>query len=75
MSIQEEAKKILEKPTNRVRIVVMVNRENEALLYRLGNGRITKGMDVVFETLRLYQEKDKKRKVKNEKKNNKEGNP
>lgn len=61
MSIQEEAKKILEKPTNRVRVVVMVNRENETLLYRLGNGRITKGMDVVFETLRLYQEKDKKK--------------
>ena len=61
MSIQEEAKKILEKPTNRVRVVVMVNRENEALLYRLGNCRITKGKDVVFETLRLYQEKDKKK--------------
>ena len=46
----------------RVRIVVMVDKENEELLYRLGNGRITKGMDAVFEALKLYQAKEKRNK-------------
>ena len=46
----------------RGRIVVMVDKENEELLYRLGNGRITKGMDAVFEALKLYQAKEKRNK-------------
>jgi len=59
-SIESEAQKRLDsKPSNRVRIVVMVDRENEATLYRLGSGSITRGMDVLFETLKLYNEKEK----------------
>ena len=46
----------------RVRIGVMGDKENEELLYRLGNGRITKGMDAVFEALKLYQAKEKRNK-------------
>jgi hypothetical protein len=52
----------IERPSNRVRIVVMVDREHEALLYRVGKGKITRGMDIIFETLRLYQENEKGKK-------------
>jgi len=58
--IEKEAQnRLFSKPSNRVRIVVMVDREHEATLYRLGNGKITRGMDVLFETLRLYNEKER----------------
>lgn len=57
---EKEAQRSLSKK-DRVKIVVMVDRENQELLYKLGNGRITKGMDALFETLKLYQAKEKKR--------------
>jgi|TARA_R110002020_G_scaffold202016_1_gene404984 hypothetical protein len=56
---EKEAQRALSRK-DRVKIVVMVDRENQELLYRLGNGRITKGMDAVFETLKLYQAKEKR---------------
>jgi hypothetical protein len=59
MRLRNKRKTALSKK-ERVRIVVMVDKENEELLYRLGNGRITKGMDAVFEALKLYQAKSKK---------------
>jgi|TARA_R100000781_G_C4067338_1_gene123254 hypothetical protein len=55
----EEVQKSLSKK-DRVRITVMVDKENEELLYKLGNGKITKGMDALFEALKLYQSKEKR---------------
>tara|TARA_R110002167_G_scaffold44097_1_gene132951 strand:- start:2979 stop:3185 length:207 start_codon:yes stop_codon:yes gene_type:complete len=62
INVEELAGKKLEsRPNNRVRIVAMASRENEALLYRLGDGKLTKGLDTVFEMLSIYQEQEKRR--------------
>ena len=37
----------------------MMDRENEEMLYKLGDGKISRGLDVVFEMLKFYQKEDK----------------
>ena len=60
--VNDIKKQVFSKPTNRVRCVVMMDRENEEMLYKLGDGRISRGLDVVFEMLKFYQKGEKSEK-------------
>ena len=68
--INEIKKTVFSKPTSRIRCVVMMDRENEEMLYKLGDGKISRGLDVVFEMLKFYQKEDKNDKKSGWKKKN-----